>query len=283
MQTIYIDVYFLINLVVDILVIYFSSYISKIRISIAGILITSSIGALFASLNVVFVTNKYLTILISVLYTLIMVMIITRKASFFRKVRFVLLFYTFFIVFGGAVSYGFLLIKRFVGDIDISEIGEPNRKLLYLSIIVLFVVLLIKMFLLSFDSSTMEKTCTIKVFYKDTEHEIISLIDTGNFAVDPFDGTSVVFLTKNEFERVFGERSSDELDSGVKFKAKLRVIPIHRGDNFEIVYALRADKTYVKLKKKLEEVNLLFALDKNNKSYNGYFALAPGTVANFIK
>ena len=103
MQTIYVDIYFLINFTVDLLSLHIASYFKKIRVSAFGMLISSIVGGLYAVCLVFLPQKIYINLIGTVLFFSFLLFLCVRGCRFIRKVKFIIAFLLTQIIIGGTV------------------------------------------------------------------------------------------------------------------------------------------------------------------------------------
>ena len=137
MRTLYIDVYFLINFTVDLLALYFASCFSKVPTSTKRLLISSAVGALIAVGVVLLPEYAILKFIIATAGLIAMGFIAPKRVSVRRKLKFVFAFLIFEALLGGAVSFLWGILDKYISNFfDGAEGGAVNRKMLFLSLIV---------------------------------------------------------------------------------------------------------------------------------------------------
>ncbi len=277
MQTIYIDIYFLINFTVDLLALYFASLLSKIPVKTSKLIFSSFIGAFYAIVGVLLINNSVWMYPLSAFFLILMVLICTSKISFRRKIRYAIAFFLLQIMIGGLVYYGYCILDDFFAEYNSSSSDVGNRKLLILSLLVLLSIGIIKLFISFFTSAKAEKNVRLLVKFEHRKEIFEAFVDSGNLAVDLFDKTPVMFVTKELGLKIFGIdiTLTENLSLSYSIKKRIRPIPIFRNEKSEIVYALKPDEVFILHKNKQERVSLLVAIDKYSTNFAGYDALVP--------
>ncbi len=278
METIYIDVYFLINFTVDVLALYFASCFSKISTSVARLLIAAAVGALYAVLGVLFIEKSEIMYLFAVLFLVLMVLITSKGVGFSRRLKYMIAVIIFNIIIGGLVYYGYCLLDNaFARDEHISVEGE-NKNLLILSLLVLLAIGVLKLFISVFGNTRCEKKIEIGVMHNGIETRFEAFVDSGNLAVDPFNKTPVMLINRTLSKKIFGtcELSQDSFFAGdYELKKRMRVIPATFGGEKKILYGIKPDNIYAVAGGKTEKLTLIIATDEKGESYGGYPALIP--------
>ncbi len=276
MQTFYVDIYFLINLTVDILALHFASLLSKVPISRPRLIVASALLSILACLKALYFDSS---LIVGVISTALCSLIITLKLkgiSIKRRVRLVFIFIIINFLIGGIVSFLYSELKKIIKP---DMLGEGvNRALLYFAIAILFMYGIVRLFISLFSSRLSERAATIRIELIDKSIKLECLVDSGNLIVDPIDSTPVVLVKEAKWRELIGDGQIDSLDIDSELKKYIRIIPIRRDSGMEICYGVRVDNAFVKHNKKEERVRLTFVMDKYEGSFGGYFGLLPASV-----
>ena len=278
METIYIDVYFLINFTVDVLALYCASSFSKISTTVRRLIIAAFIGATYAVFGILFIERPEIMYILAVIILLLMVIVTSKGVGSYRRLKYTVAVVIFNVIIGGLVYYGYCFLDGFIGIDDFESSGGENKNLLILSLIVLLSIGALKLFLSAFANSKCEKMTEILVEYNGVETRFEAFVDSGNLAVDPFDKTPVMLINRGLSEKIFGikELNNESVNRhGYDFKKKVRIIPVSFGGEKKILYGIRPDNIYAVAGGKTEKLSLIIATDEEGDSYGGYSALIP--------
>ena len=278
MRVLYIDVYFLINFTVDMVALFISAKLLHIATSTWRILIISVLGALFAVADVFIDGIMWLTAIGAVSFLLCVGIIVSGKISIVTRARLVLVFLVMEMLLGGIVWYGYRLLDRYLGDISgYIEEGSVNRRALVFSVIVLFAIGVLKLFIMMFSKTTDIRSVRVRISACGREIECEALVDSGNLVKDPMNMNPVIFLKRPLAEQLFPKQALDltdidALDAGVK--RRIRLIPISRGGETHVWSGLLADGiSFPEISENILSATL--ALDKEEGDYGGHLALVP--------
>ena len=277
MQTLYIDVYFLINTTLDILALYFASLAAKIPTNAIRTVIAGVIGGIYAVICVFLHGAKALTFIFSVLTLVMMCEATARGVSLFRKIKLAVFFLIFEILLGGAVHYAYALLDRYIYDsIAGLEEAAASRNLLLLAAIVLLIMGLLRVITSAFDSTLSLRSATVEIVLCGETYSVEAMIDTGNLATDPMDRAPVMLMKESCARRILpGELFFEDTDMiPDKFKSKIRLIPISYSGFSGILRGLRADEVRL-AGRRGSAFRITIAIDKEGGSYGGYAALMP--------
>ena len=277
MQTLYIDVYFLINFSVDFLSLYFATAIAKLPTSVARLLLGSGIGAAVAIANV-FITSSWLGYLSLFCGFALMIAVSTRRVTFYRRVKMAFCFAVVEMLIGGLVYflYGFLDRNLAAGNIGEAG-GAQNRSLLLLAIVILISIGVFKALIsiFSFRAGSETVLVEIELFGRTVSGE--ALVDTGNLVKDPIDLRSVMLIDRALAEELLGERAGElenVAEMGGELARRIRMIPISSGEG-RLLVGFRPDSVSVSTEKGRQTVDVTVAIDKNEGGYGGARMLMP--------
>ena len=278
MRTLYIDVYFLINFTVDYFSAYFGVKFAHLVISARRLIMTALIGAAFAVLDLFIPDFFALHIVVGVLTLASMCAVVSGCASLKSRIRFCFLFFLSEILIGGLVQvlYGFL--DRFLLKYLTEEQGVSNKSALVFSVVILFVIGVIKLFITVLSNSGTEKSVVLNICLGDKSCEVEALVDSGNLVKDPLSMIPVMFVKKTIAQRIFPRNvieleKIDMLDKG--YRKRIRLIPITRNGQTHVLTGVKVDSITVSDGANKLGFEFIVAIDKEEGSFGGYEALVP--------
>ena len=180
---------------------------------------------------------------------------------------------------GGAVSFIWGLLDKYISPIfSLEEGGAVNRKMLFLSLIVLLSIGVFKMLVSFFSNIESEGSVDIEISFLDKTAIVSAFVDSGNLAVDPID-MSPVLLIKNDIaktilpENIIDLCNIDSLDRGIK--KRIRLIPVSRGGETHVLVGVKADSVKIIKNDRSEDLSVTLAIDKEGGTFGGFKALMP--------
>lgn len=279
MRTLYIDIYFLINLTVDIISLYFASRFSKTKTTTRRLILSATLGALSA-VGVVFLPeNTVLKLLVGGI-TLILIGLITPRGAFLRrKVKFTVSFLVFESLVGGIVSLIWNLFDKYLSNaISDLEGGAVNRKMLFLSLIVLLCIGVFKMMVSFFSNIESEGHVDVEISFLDKCEVVSAFIDSGNLAKDPMDMCPVLLIKREIAKKLLPANIIDLCDIDAmdrSMKKRIRLVPISRGGSTHVLVGVKPDQVRIRNNDRYEELSVTLAIDKEGGTYGGFMALMP--------
>ena len=286
MRTLYIDVYFLINLTVDILSLYFACILSKIPTTTRRLVAASVFGSMCAVGVVLLPENVIVKIIFCGVGLMFIGYVTPKGVTWRRRIKFTLAFLAFESLVGGIVSLIWNLFDKYISRyFDSSEGGAINRKMLFLALIVLLCIGVFKMLVSVFSNVESEGSVDLEISFLNQVETISAFIDSGNFAKDPMDMSPVILIKKEIARRIMPENiveltDIDLLDKGVK--KRIRLIPISRGGQTHVLVGVKADSVRVKRGDCYENLRVTLAVDKEGGSYGGFMALMPSAALDNV-
>ena len=285
MQTLYIDVYFLINFTVDILAIYFAVSFSSVPTTRLRLVLGGVLGALFAS-AAIFIDSLPFKLVLSIIFSVIIATVSVGGASIMRRLKFFFAFLVFETLIGGFVYFLYSFLDRYIYSYISSSDGSPeNRSILIISIVILLSVGVFKLFLTVFSSEGRRGSLRLEVEAFDKITVFDAFIDSGNLVRDPTDMRAVMLVKERLARRMFPCDVVEENSSALSYEAKkrIRLIPVSDDSCVKILIGIRPKRVSAILKNgKKEDIDLIIAIDKEGGAYGGYDALVPSSAVEDV-
>lgn len=270
-MTVYIDVVFLENLILNIIILYATSLIAKINLKIIRTLISASIGSIYAIMYYIFQIGLYSNIIFKFVLSVIMIYVAFNPKEFKTLLKVLILFYLTSFVFGGAsLSVIYLVNAQRINIQNGMIIGKYTMNTIFTGIIIAFIVIVIAFKIIKSKISKNDLFCDIRFKINNKEIKTKAMLDTGNLLKEPITNIPVVVVEHkllydvipneilDNIENILGgdlEDISDEVKSD--YISKLKVIPFTSlGKQNGILLGIKADELIV------EEMNSEKKIDK---------------------
>ncbi len=286
MQVLYIDVYFFLNFTIDILASFFSSKFLRLRTALWRLVSIGSFGAICAIVDVFIGDALVFRIVNSSLFLLLAAIVVAKRVSLLRRVKFAVAFYIFEALLGGVVHYMYSLLSRYAEDVfDYISASDNNRGALIFSLIILFSIGVLRIFIMMFSGNSNVKSAVVRLKVGDTEITNDALVDSGNLVKDPMSMCPVIFI-KESFAEVFLPRevvaleNIDHLDHS--FRKRIRLVPVTRDGKTRVMTGLRLDEVEVISAFGNGLVDATVVIDKDGGSYGGFECLLPSCVVDDV-
>ncbi len=255
-MTIYVDVVFLENILLNYIIILATGIISKSKINYFRILISSLIGGIFVITNYVFGISQNTNLFFKLLLSVLMILIGFKEHKFKKIVKQFVFFYLVSFTFGGIA---FMLLFLVSPDDIVFEknhfTGTYPIKMTLIAGGVGLVIIIIVSNIIRSRMTTKEMLCEIEIFYLGKNKRIKSMIDSGNLLKDPISKSDVIIVEKDSLTNIVSENilknistivKGEWLDSDNIHSYKLKVIPFSSlGNDNGILIGFKPD--YIKI------------------------------------
>lgn len=254
--TIYIDIVFFENLIMNSIIIYATSIILKLKPKMIRVVISSAIGSIYAIITYVTELSIYTSIISKGILAIVMVYIAFNPQNMKNMWKQLLIFYLTSFVFGGVALYLIYFIKP--QDVFIKNgifVGDYVLKAIFLGAIIAFIIIKISIKFIKTKINAKDMFCKIKIKLNGKEIETKAMIDTGNLAKEPITNTPVVIVESSLLEKVLPKEILNSIDNilagkldGVKeeYISRLRCIPFSSlGKQNGMLLGIKADEIIV--------------------------------------
>ncbi|MBR3162879.1 MAG: sigma-E processing peptidase SpoIIGA [Clostridia bacterium] len=238
-MTIYLDVVFIENIIMNYIILYGTAVIAKIIPKHIRLIIASGIGAVYAIVTYISVLKVYSNIVLKIILSIIIVYIAFNPQTVKKMLKQLLLFYLTSFVFGGAAFFLIYVVKP--QDIVMRNgvyVGTYPFKVALLGAILGFLVISTSFKTIKTKLSKKSLLCNIKINLNQKVIKTVAMIDTGNLLKDPLSNSPVVVVEHsllydilpnqilNNLENILGgELEKISKDVKEQYMSKLKVIP----------------------------------------------------------
>ena len=238
-MTIYLDVIFLENMVINYIILYATGVILKERIKQSRLIMGSTIGAIYSIIYYLFKLKIYSGLLIKIILSIVIIYVSFNSNNLKDLLKKILLFYLASFVFGGAVIAIIYMVNS--QNVTIQNgvlVGNYTIKTILIGIVVAYFTIIIAFKLIKTKILKKDLICDIYIMINNKEIKTKALIDTGNFLKDPITQIPVIVIEHtllydvlpkeilNNIEKILGgdfSKISNEIKD--KYFSKLKVIP----------------------------------------------------------
>jgi len=288
--TIYIDIIFLENLIMNSIILYATAIILKIKPKIIRVMASSTIGSIYAIITYVTEIPIYTSVISKAVLAIIMVYVVFNPQNLKKMWKQVAIFYLTSFVFGGVTLYLIYYIKP--QEVFVKNgvfVGDYILKVIMLGAIVAFITIKISLKIIKTKISPKDMYCKIKIKLLDKFIEAKAMIDTGNLAKEPITSTPVVIVESTLLEEVLPKQILNNLEKILsgdlsqiseeiqeKYISKLRCIPFSSlGKQNGMLLGIRADEIQVETEdeKKVSQNVIVGIYDKSLTKRGEYRAL----------
>ena len=235
-MTVYLDIVFLENIIINYIILYATGIISKVKIKQARLLLGATIGALYSVIYYVFKLKIYSNFIIKIILSIVIIYISFKSKNFKQLSKQILLFYLVSFVFGGATIAIIYMVNT--NNITIQNgilVGNYTLKTILIGIIIAYFTVILAEKIIRTKISKKDLICNLEVQVNGKKIQTKAMIDTGNLLREPITNTPVIVIEHtllydiipkkilNNIENILGGEMSKELQE--EYISKFRVIP----------------------------------------------------------
>lgn len=267
--TLYIDVIFFENLIMNTIILYATSIMLKLKPKLIRIIISSGIGSIYVIILYITKMKIYTTLISKIILSIIMIYIAFNPQNVRKMWKQILIFYLTSFVFGGVALYLIYFVKP--QDILIRNgmfVGEYVLKVIMLGAIVGVIIIKISLKIIKTKINPKDMYCDVKIKLDNKEIMTKAMIDTGNLVKEPITNTPVVIVESsllyeiipkeilNNIEEILcGNLENVSEETQIKYASKLRCIPYKSlGKENGMLLGIKADGIQII---KEEEIKLM--------------------------
>ena len=276
MITVYVDVLFMINLIVNILILEATGLIMREETKWQKSLLSASFGALYATVIFFARINSFLSLFSKIIVSLALVFLCFGFVSKKRFLRLLSGFYISSFIFGGSM----------IAVLSLTDIGAKmgavySNGAFYMNIPwqLLFSSSAITYFLIMFFARVRKRKIEKQAIFRDLtiyiqgrEINIKAIIDTGNSLCDPITGMPVIVCEYGSIKPILPNTGDTLLEKMVNAHIKVRMIPFSTvGKENGVMVGFLPDRTEVD---KCETKKCIVGISENKLSSDAtYHAL----------
>mgnify|MGYP005804251495 FL=1 len=237
-MTVYVDVVLFENLCMNYIILFGTGYIIKLKIKHWRILVSSSIGAVYAILAYMGIFPLYANIVVKIILSLCMVYIAFNPKNIKAIIKELALFYLVSFALGGC-AFALLYIVR-PQDIFMKDgvyIGTYPLKIALLGGVVGFIITYVAFKVVKTRMNKNELIYEIVLKINEKELTTKVMLDTGNMLKDPISNNPVVLIEKKILYNILPKellentknmlggdfKNNDDLEN--EYRTRLRIIP----------------------------------------------------------
>lgn len=207
-QTIYGDIYILINFSMDFLSLYILTFLTHDRVRLLRMCVGASIGAVYALLSLLPQGNEFLQAVTNILVSMTVCFAAFGFGSLHAYIKRVFLFYCVSFLSGGFMSAIYYFAGKLIRDRDVLINGRvediyADIPLWVFALCALICALIAIIWGRVTSRSKQISVVTVRVESDNASHEFDGLVDSGNLLTDPLGGLPVIIVSAETAERLF--------------------------------------------------------------------------------
>jgi len=259
-MTVYIDIIFIENLIINYIILYATGIISKSNIKQIKLVIASLIGAIYSIMYYILNIELYSNFILKIILSIIMIYIAFTTKKFKTLGKKVILFYLVSFVFAGATLGIIYMVNS--QDITIQNgvlIGSYTIKTILIGIIIAFIIIITGFNIMRTKISRKDLICNIDIEINNKSIKTQAMIDTGNFLKEPITNIPVAVVEHTLLYDVIPKEILNNIDKILggdleilpkhiqnEYVSRLKVIPFSSlGKQNGMLLGVKADKIIV--------------------------------------
>ncbi len=252
LQTVYVDVLFIIDFTMDFLALYITSYLLKSRLKTGRITASALLGALYSALTVVFRIDS---LILSLMFAALMCFIAFGKRSIKGFLHIIVSFIAVNFLLGGGMTALFSFFNLTVGERLIMIYGDvsnvPNKLPFNIFAVgVLIIAVFIMAFARFFSKKGACRNIGAEIELGGRRASFVLTEDSGNLLTESVSGDPVIFLSENAMLKLIDEKTlyaiknlSPEVMSRGRLKMRIAVYQTISGK--ELCLCIRPEKILI--------------------------------------
>lgn len=234
-MTIYLDIVLLENIILNYIILLSTAIISKSKIMMNRILISSTIGGIYAILNYFSEKSGIVNIILKIIISIIMVKIAFKEIETRKIFKQVVFFYLTSFTFGGIA----FMLLYFVNPQNIIVngtyfVGTYPLKITVLAGGVGFIIITIATQYIKNKITEKTMIYDLEIFFDGKATKIKSMLDTGNLLKEPITNADVIIVEKESLLGIISKDILENINNIVKgkwisnndiYSYKFRLIP----------------------------------------------------------
>lgn len=270
--TVYIDILFLLNMIIDYIIICSTAFILNKKCNIVRFLFASVFGALYSTIIFFPMIELLNIVIIKIAVSFVIVLIAFKWQSILDHVKLFVTYYIINFIYGGGM-YTFYRFTSLGSKMNYSNgeyyINLPLWAIILLAIFFYFIIKLFSRFLNKTNQQSFIKE--IEIYVDNKSITTTALIDTGNELYDPISQKPVILVEKNVLRKII---DIDNTEVELIKKYNMRIVPFFDASGkSSIIYAFKPTRL-IDIVEKNQIENVLIGISNHNLSTdNSYHAL----------
>lgn len=285
-QTVYIDLYFIINFAMDFLCFFLTSRLLSIREKLWRVLVASAFGGLYACIALFLPLGAFFGLVADICACALMsVTAYLRRGELRRIFSYALVYAAVSIVLGGFMSALFSLFNRIGLDRLLGSEADADGISVWIFALLAFISGLISVLGgRFFKRKSSRSLCSVRLRDRGRSLEIKGLCDSGNLVCDPISARPCIITELRAIRSILRDSTYSAIESGnvsaadAADMARMRVIPVNTVSGSDMMYALRLERIEIDLGRGYREVDALVAFSLSAIHADGAVAIVPASL-----
>ncbi len=285
-QTVYIDIFFLINFSMDLLCFFLTSKLLTHPLSLKRTVIAAFLGGVYACVSLFIALRGIFSALLDILACGVMCTVAYKRKGNLKEIcQCTVVYAAVSIVLGGAMTVLFSLFNKLGLDRMLGTEEDADGISVWLFAILAAVSGGLALFGGAFFKRKSARTeGEIEICYGNKNTRFKAFCDSGNLLVEPISAKPCIVVEKSEMERILPCDMAKTIKSGKTEELsteeikRIRIIPTGTVGGSSLLYAVRVDEIRINMGKGWSIVDALVAFGEIGKNAYGAKALIPSAV-----
>lgn len=286
-QTVYIDIFFLINFTMDFLCFFLVSKLLSTRLVTKRAVLASALGGVYACASLFVYLTGVTAVIVDILACVAMCAVAMKpKGSFSGIFGFSVVYTAVSMVLGGMMTALFSFFNKMGLDKVMGDEGDSDGISVWLFVLLAIISGAAALFGgRFFKKKSSRHEGRVEISYKGKTTYLKAMCDSGNLLVDPISGKPCIIADIAAMEKILPEGMSELLKSdrtellGAEDMKRVRVVPARTVSGGGMLYAIKADVIRIDMGKGWRETDALVALCTIGDNAQGAEALIPSSLA----
>ncbi len=284
-QTVYIDLYFLINFGMDLLCLVLASRLLSYKLSLLRAVLAAALGGGYACIALLAGTSGVIGLLLDLACgAAIGIVALKRRGNIKQCIFLALVFAAASVLMGGFMTLLFSLFNKIGLDKILAGDGMGDSDGVSVWLFAVLALISGALSLLGgklFKKKSARRECTVRLSIDGRSTAVRGLCDSGNLLCEPISGKPCIIVERKEVEKIL----SPELlaltdgralpDVGGNVHSRLRIIPTQTVNGTGMLYALRLDAVRLEAGGSIWDVDAFVALGQIGNTAEGAMAIVP--------
>ena len=265
-EYVYGDVLFIINFSMDFLCLFIAGRLTKTKLKTWRVALGAALGSVYGVVSLLYSLPTVIETVVEIAAAFVVCSVGIGSGGLYKRVLQTAVFYAVSVMLGGVMTLIYSKLGKYAvymetGGSIATALGDVP--LWVFLACAAASALLTKLFAVLLKNRSRAKTCELSLSFDGKTHELTGFIDSGNVVADPISGTPVIFLSSRYRGVVPCLDVSDGADVlRANLTRGLRAIPVSTEGGSGVIFAVKADRCYVRTGGEYESRNALVAVGK---------------------
>lgn len=264
-MVVYGDLLFLINFSMDFLCFYISCFLLHRKLPLFRVCLSAAVGGIYSVISLFINADKNKALILDLLVLVLMCLAVylDKYTKFSRIIKGIFLYFFVSALLGGLMTALFSVFNKVEIFAKNMGMGEGIDVWIFSLLAILGSIITLRGGRI-FKTSMSKKTAQLEIESELGKIELRTLIDSGNLAIEPISGKSVVFVSvekcKNIIEKQIYDHIKNNSNISVELISKIRMIPTQSVSGKSFLPGFKFKNVIIKFGKIRKNIDVYVAL-----------------------